>query len=256
MALNFKEMIDKAGLTDEQKKAAAELFGVDSLTKLIEEDALHQANEAFVADKTKLQANWDRANTEFLKMQERVTNYDATEKELTDARKALADATEKLKTANPNIDLDKLTKDITEVVRGEARTLEMGRGAIELDALECVSAHRDLFGQQLSVRQLVQDALAAKKPVVAYWEEKYNVPAKRTEVAAAAHNKELSDAEERGYKKRIGEEANPATRALSPSKDPFWVPKPATTEAMQPWEATEAPAEETVLLNELQAARG
>lgn len=256
MPLNFKEMVEKAGLTDEQKKVATELFGTESLTKLIEEGAMHAANEAFTGEKARLQANWDRANTEYIAMQEKVADHEATAKELAEAKKALGEASEKLKTAMPALDLDKLTKDITAVVRGEAATLEMGARTTELDALECVAAHRELFGQNLSVRQLVQDALAAKKSPTAYWEEKYQVANKRTEVQKAAHDKEIADATEAGYKKRIGEEANPATRSLAPSKDPFWVPKPATTEAMQPWDATEQPAEEKALFDELSQARG
>lgn len=257
MPMNFKELIDKAGLTPEQKAEAEKLFGVESLTKLIEEDAMHRANESFSAEKSRLQANWDRANAEYIEMQGKVTDHEATAKELADAKKALGEATEKLKTAMPALDLDKLTKDITTVVRQEAATLEMGARTTELDALECVQAHRDLFGQQLSVRQLVQDALSAKKSPTAYWEEKYGVAAKRQEVQKAAHDKEIADAQEAGYKRRISEEANPATRPLVASKDPFWVPKAADNkESMQPWEATEVPAEEATLLHELQAAKG
>jgi hypothetical protein len=255
--LNFTEMIDKAaGLTDEQKKIAREVFGIESLTTAIEEQSLHVANETFRAEKATLQANWDKANSEYLAMQDQVANGDATRVELAQAKKDLAEATEKLKTANPGVDIDKLTADITKVVMDKAGTLELGRGAIELDAIECVAAHRELFGQGISARQLVQDALAAKKPVTAYWEEHYKVADKRTELSKAAHDKEMKDADEAGYKRALAEREHPGTRPLAPSKDPFWVPKPSTTEAMQPWESEGRPAEEEALLGELMQARG
>lgn len=256
--LNFKEIIEKTpGLTDEQKKMATDLFGIESLTTLIEETSMHRANEAFAATKAEMQANWDRANTEYISMQEKVANHDATAAELTKAKADLAAATERLKTANPNIDIEKMTKDITEVVRNEARTLEMGRGAIELDALECADEHRQLFGSNLSVRQLVQDALAAKKSPKEYWEEHYKVTDKRNEVTKAAHDKEIADAVESGYKKRIAEEANPSTRPLTASRDPFWVPKETgKQDAINPWDEGAPPVEETTLMNELQASRG
>lgn len=251
--MNFTELINKAGLTPEQKAEAEKIFGIPSLTTLIEETAMHTANEAFSARKSQLEASWNTANEEYKAM---LTSTETTAAELTQAKADLAAATEKLKTANPGIDLDKLTADITKVVMEKAGVLELGRGATELDAVECVAQHRELFGQSLSARTLVQEALAAKKSPTAYWEEKYGVAQKRSDLAKAATEQHDREVEERGYKKRISEEAHPGARTLAPSKDPFWVPKPATTEGMQPWEATEVPADETALLNELQAARG
>jgi hypothetical protein len=257
MPMNWQEIIDKTpNLTDEQKKMAAEVFGIESLTRGMEESAMHTANEAFAVQKKNLQESWDQASREYVEMQEKLQNHEATASELAAAKRDLAVATEKLKTANPNIDLDKLQNDMLTKLRAENASLELGARTMELDALECVAQHRELFGQNLSVKQLVQESLAAKKSPTEYWEERYKVPEKRTEVAKAAHDKELNDAREEGYKKRVAEEAHPATRALQPSKDPFWFPKPDAKEAQNPWDETGPAPEEAKLLEELQMARG
>jgi hypothetical protein len=254
--LDWKEIVEKAGLTPEQKAQAEALFGVEGLTKLIQKSAGEIAASEYEGRRTELEASWNRANTEYLAMQDKLANHEATVGELEQAKEDLATATERLKAAAPNIDLDKLKNDIVAVVRSEAQTLEVGRGAMEIDAIECVAAHRELFGQSLSVRQLITDALAAKKPVAAYWEEKYNVPAKRDEIAKAAHDKEIQDATNAGYQRAMSEREHPGTRPLAESKSPFWVPKAdKPTEGIQPWDETAAPAEERALLTELQTAR-
>jgi hypothetical protein len=254
--LNWKEIIEKAGLTPEQKLEAEKVFGTESLTKLVEESALHAADEAFKADRETLQKNWDKANAEYIAMQDKVENSEATAKELAQAKKDLAEAGEKLKAANPNIDLEKLQNDIVTRVKSEVATVELGARGMELDALDCVEEHTHLFGNRISTSQLVKDALAAKKPVQAYWNEKYGVQAKREEIAKATHDKEIADATEAGYKKALSEREHPGMRTLAPSKDPFWVPKPDGKEATQPWDAEGAPSEEQALLQELSAARG
>ncbi len=254
--IDFKTLIESAKLTDEQKKIATEVFGIESLTRSIEESAMHTANEAFKTRKAELEGSWETANSEYLDMKAKYADHEATATELAQAKADLAAATEKLKTANPGIDIDKLTKDITAVVKHDAGMFELGRGATELDAIECVAAHRELFGQGISPRALVQEALAAKKPVTEYWEEKYKVADKRTEIAKAASETHDREVEERGYRKAMSEREHPGTRALAPSKDPFWVPKPDGKEALNPWDSEGVPAEETALLGELQAARG
>lgn len=252
MALNWKDIIAKSNMTAEEKATAEKVFGTESLTTAIEEAAMHTANAAFEADRNKMQQQWDTANAEYVRMQ---NDTSATAAELTKAKADLAEATEKLKRAG-EVDFTKVTDALRTELTDHVNKMQLGRGAYEVDAIECVAAHRELFGQTLSVRQLIEDALAAKKPVQAYWEEHYKVGEKRSEIAKAAHDREIEAAKNEGYAKRVAEEANPATRPLTESKNPFWVPKQgATNEGVNPWDATDAPPEEQALLRELTAAR-
>lgn len=56
--------------------------------------------------------------------------------------------------------------------------------------------HRKLFGDDPDMEALLEEAQAAKKPLREYWEQKYNVAAKRKEVAdaaQAARDKKIAD---------------------------------------------------------------
>ncbi len=66
---------------------------------------------------------------------------------------------------------------------------QIGKGTREAALLDAMVAdlaedHRELFGTRLPNKaQLVNEALAAGKPLTAYWEEKYGVAAKKAEIA-------------------------------------------------------------------------
>lgn len=75
--------------------------------------------------------------------------------------------------------------------------------------------HRELTGQRLDTREIVREMKARiekKDPnadPVKIWEEKFNIPAKRAEVAAAEDKKRIEAAEARGYERARTEQAVP-----------------------------------------------
>lgn len=82
----------------------------------------------------------------------------------------------------------------------------------ELSAIQ--TEHQRLFGQPLDPREIVAEirTRAAKKQDIsprAIWEEKFNVPAKRLEVAKTEHDAEIKAAEDRGYQRHASEAALP-----------------------------------------------
>lgn len=111
------------------------------------------------------------------------------------------------------------------------------------NAVDIVSEHMQLFGQSsmLNMNQLRLEAKQAKKPVREYWEKKYNVEAKRTEVAAKAETEKRE-----ALKKELRQElmvefgtSNPNLQpVLAPSQSPFVARKKAA-EGKQPWERNE-----------------
>jgi len=257
MALDIKAIIAKAGLTGEAAEAATKAFSSEALAKAVEEDAMFKANEAFQTERAKIQANWDTANAEYLAMQDKVTELEtkvgATEKEKEDAAKKLADAEKKV-TELSGFDQAKFKEEILAAAKKEAAEFTVGARGFELDALDCVDAHQQLFGQRISAKQLALDALAAKKDPQAYWEEKYKVQEKRAEIAKQASEKHDQDVSKKAVDEYIAKQSNPATRDLTDSRNPFYTPAP-DGKAVQPWDATDTPADESALMNELSKAR-
>src|SRR5580692_6918857 len=100
MAFDIAAIIAKAGLTGEAAEAAQKAFSSDSLKAAIEETAMHTANEAFKAERDKMNSNWDIANAEYVAMQAKVgeleTKIGATQAEKDAAAKKLADAEKKM----------------------------------------------------------------------------------------------------------------------------------------------------------------
>jgi len=258
MALDIKALIAKAGLTGDAAEAAQKAFSSEALTTAIEEEAMHKANAAFETDKAKMKENWETANREYMQMQEELktvrADADSTKAER-DASAAKLKEAEKKVTELSSVDLGKLKTEILAEAKQSFGEFEVGARSIELDALECVSEHQQLFGQKLSVKTLVTEALAAKKAPADYWNEKYNVSAKREEIAKAAHDKELADHGKKVLDEYIAAQSNPATRTMTDSRNPFYTPAADPTKTVQPWDMTDQPSDETALMNELSRAR-
>jgi hypothetical protein len=265
MALDIKALIAKAGLTGEAAEAATKAFSSEALTTVIEEEAAHRANEAFQADRAKMQQNWDTANAEYIAMQAEKdaaeakvialeTKFGATQAEKDAAAAKLAAAERKVADLS-SFDPNKFKTEILTEAQKAAAEFNIGARSFELDALECVADHQQLFGERLSAKQLALDALAAKKDPQAYWEEKYNVKAKREEIAKNAHEKELSDHGKKVLDEYIAKQSNPSTRDLSDSRNPFYTPAADASKITQPWDMNDTPADEQAMFNELSRAR-
>lgn len=257
MAFDIAAIIAKAGLTGEAAEAAQKAFSSDSLKAAIEETAMHTANEAFKAERDKMNSNWDIANAEYVAMQAKVgeleTKIGATQAEKDAAAKKLADAEKKVADLS-TFDPAKQREEILAEATKKFNEFNVGARSVELDALECVAEHQQLFGQRISAKQLVLDALAAQKDPSTYWQEKYGVTAKREEIAKAAHQKELDDHGKKVLDEYIAKQSDPGTRTLSDSRNPFYLPQ-ADGKESSPWDSGETPADERALFTELSKAR-
>lgn len=150
--------------------------------------------------------------------------------------------------------------DPTKFVSSEtfAQTYDKVGDAIAV-ATNIVSQHMQLFpGQFIDMEQLRVEAKAAKKPVKEFWESKYGVAAKRTELATKAEETKAEKYRQEGYQKAAQElGGNPNLRPLAPSTSPFVARKKADA-TKQPWEKSEADVARTRIDAAVQkaAARG
>jgi len=261
MAGEWNAILDKAKVSPEKRKEIeAAISGIDGLITEVEQGYMRQSDysrkqDELRAEKQRIQDNWEKANTEYLRMQgvveELQADSESTKKEKEEAAKKLAEAEEKLKTM-PQFDPAKFIS--VEDFEKKQREYAAAQTAYFGDTLEIVAEHESLFKTRISPKQLIQDAIAAKKTPSEFWEEKYNVAAKRKEISDKAEETKIAEAEKRGREKYIAEQANPATRTMSPSKDPFYIPKDGDKE-VTPWDDT-TPKFEEDLRNELVQAVG
>lgn len=256
------EILDKAGLSAEQRTAAEAAFSIEGLGKVVKDGFMRQSDYSRKQDELRkkeatLEANWQKANAEYVAMQTELAEVQAdresTVAEKAEAARKLAEAEAKLADAAKNqIDPTKFVS--VEDFDRKQREYAAGQSAYFGDILEIAAEHQQLFGTKISPKQLMKECIDAKKTPLEYWEDKYQVGAKRTEIAAAAETAKQTEWEKKGYEKRIAEEANPATREPRASENPFYVKDAA--EGKQPWDESDTPASEQKFLHELQAARG
>lgn len=254
-----QKLIDAAGLSSEDRAKALEAFNIEGLGKVVRDGVLMRADYSRKMDELRVktetvEANWKKANDEYIRMQQ---DLEATVAEKEEAARKLAEAETKLRDSaaqpvtppTPPIDPAKFLS--VEAFEAEKKRIAAGQLAMSLDVLEAADRVQAITGTRISPKKLAIDAIAAGKDPAAYAEETYGLSAKEAEAAAAARKKELDDAREEGYRRAIAEAANPATRPLDASKDPFYVPKPEGGTAVQPWDMTDRPADEVAFEAEL-----
>jgi len=242
----LSELLKDAGLADEEIVATMSAFKPEAVTA-IEGATLRQADysrnmDALVKTKKELEAAWQTANAEYVRMQ---TDFNSTKAERDEAARKLAEAETKL-AATPQLDPAKyLTK---EQLDAQMASYAAGQTAYFGDVLEIVPEHEKLFGTKLNAKTLIQEATAAGKTPNEFWTEKYNVGAKRTEIAEKEKVEYESRIRSEERQKVTAEFLNPATRPLSDSQKPFYDVGP---DAKQPWDDTTPTAAETQLVAEL-----
>jgi len=260
MDKELQEILDAAGLSAEDRAKAEAAFSIEGLAKTVKAGTMRQADYSRKQDELakrtqELNDAWEKANTEYVGVMD---DYESTQKERDEAKKRAdaaeakaAEATKKAEEAK--VDTSKLLTQ--EQLDERLQKYAAGQTAYFGDTLEIIAEHHKLFGTSVNPKEIIQQSMEAKKTPMQYWEEKYNVSAKRKELADAAEKTKNEEAEKRGYQKRVEEEANPATRDLSPSKNPFFVPKSQDGKDVQPWDSEGPTQAESELLNELQRAR-
>lgn len=261
MAGEWKKALE--AIKDPAKKAELEkaLSEVGELADELDKGYMRQADysrqtQELKTRKEQLEANWEKANQEYVAMQQEVKDLaadkTATQAEKLAAEQKLKDAEEKLAKAG-SVDTSKFMS--KEDFDAERRKFAAGQTAYFGDVLEIADEHQELFGKRIKTKEFMQEAIASGKPPRAFWEEKYGVQAKRDEIAKAASEKLVSEAEKRGYDKRLAEEANPNLRSPDASKNPFFEGT-QDGKSLQPWDVPEASDAEKNFVKELQEARG
>lgn len=260
MDAELAKILDAAGLTGDARAEAEKAFNNEALGKVLKDGTLMRSDysrkmDELAATRRTLEANWDKANKEYIEMQ---GDLDATRAEQATAAAKLKEAEDKLAAAAavPKADPIDTSKFLTlEQIAERERRFAAGQTAFFADSLEAIDRIKELTGTKVTARTLVQEAMAAGKTPLEYAEEKYSLSAKESELTSAARTKEIEDARNEGYNKGLSEGANPATRPLTASRDPFYVPKDGGTEPMHPWDMTGPAPDETALLAELEKAR-
>jgi hypothetical protein len=215
-------------------------------------DAAKAAREAWEAEKALAEETLNKAQDNYNSLYADWTSTAAEKKLAKEALEASQKELNELK-AKANIDPEKfLTVDQYNAKMAE---VESGRIAYTTEALDLVEDIASLTKTRIKPGTFIREALASGKPPEQYAEEKYQLSAKREEQAKAEreeHEKRIRDDER---EKVVAQYANPATRPMEPSKEPFYVPSADKTAAKQPWELTETPADEVAMLSELTKAR-
>jgi len=259
----YTEYLKSQGATDEDIKTltagpagkAAEAAFDKALADAAEADRLRGIAEADLQKFNKWYT--DEANPAYVKMQnELVTERAARAKSdalikaaqeqglIQVAENQAADAARAAAAANSGSGANAI--DTSKFVTADSLAAQMRPIAEQvgenLAALQdMVLEHSALFpGQRLNVRELRKAAVAAGKPVVEFWEAKYNVPAARDAAAKAereAYEKKLRDEGAAAAREEFASKfGNPDTRPLMPSSHAL-APRPATGRDKQPWEA-------------------
>ncbi len=125
--------------------------------------------------------------------------------------------------SNPNFDASKFVS--TETFQ---QTASQFGNAIAM-AQDIADDHKELFGTRLpggvsKLREDYQKAVQTRRfggSLREFYEDTYKVAAKRDEISAAARTKEIADAIAAEKTKWVSEQANPMTRTLGSSRNPF-----------------------------------
>ena len=247
MAGELEKLLRDAGIPQEQIDATVKAFDPAAITALekgvMRQSDYSRAQDRLKAEREDLQAKWNTANTEYQRM---VNDYESTAQERDEARKKLEEAEKKLK-ETPQIDPAKFLT--PEQLNAKLQEVVTGSTAYFGDVFEIVDEHRNLYGNAVSARELMQKAAEAKKTPREYWEETYKVQEKRDEVAKKKQEERDEAIRKEGYEKAVTELSKPpSAREFDSSKSPFYTPK---EETKSPWDDAGPTEAETNLLKEL-----
>lgn len=257
---NLKAALSKIQDADKRAKLEAALSEVDEITTELEAGYLRQQDytrktQELSTRRQTLETEWNAANTEYQRMlkenEDMQASLTSTQQEKNAAAEKLAAAEKKLQ-ETPAIDPSKYIT--PEQHKADMQKLAGGFNAYTGQVLKVMNRHRKLYGEELDPEELMKGAATAGKAPSEYWAETYKVAEKEKEIADAAKAKELSEAEQKGYQKRLSEEANPSTRTLKPSEIPFYTPE--DDKQPSPWDNSTMTPTDTKFIEELQRTYG
>jgi hypothetical protein len=249
---DFKKLLVDAGLSAEEIAETEKAFNPKAI-EAVEKGVMRQADysrkqDELAAERRELEAKWERANAEYQRM---FTESESTQAERDEAKAKLQEAERKL-SSQPQIDPSKFMT--PEQYLEKQREYAQGQTAYFGDILEIADEHRELFGKRISPMELIQKAQEAKKVPRQFWEETYQVTAKRDELAKSREEEKANAIRKEEREKVIAEfSRNPESRPLSSSKSPFYTPE---GEGKSPWDDQGPSEAEQKFLGELLQSRG
>lgn len=248
----LEKLLDDAGIIGEDRDKAVSAFSVESLGKVLKDGVLRQSDysrnmDALKKQKDTLETNWKTANDEYVRMQ---NDLAATQAEKATAATKLKETEDKLAAAT-QIDPTKVVTPAQ--LASEMAKIAAGQTAYFGDVLEIADEHRELFGSRLNSKKLIQDAMAANKTPMDYWNETYNVLTKREEVAKAKDDERIASIKAEARKEALAEYNDPNRRPLRDSDRPFYESRDGDN-VKSPWDDIGPTTEETNLVHALQEA--
>ena len=166
-----------------------------------------------------------------------VAYTDAVEAERDAAQRALTTKLEN-PTVTPNaaapvvVGAAPMTKEeIATMLDQRARELAAGAQGYYGEIFEIQHEHQALFGKSINGKELMKEATLAKQTPEEYWKAKYNPEARRADLAKQTDDARITKIREEERAKVMSELANPATKPLSDSQNPFYDPKGTAAES-------------------------
>lgn len=122
-------------------------------------------------------------------------------------------------------------EEIATMLDQRARELAAGAQGYYGEIFEIQHEHQALFGKSINGKELMKEATLAKQTPEEYWKAKYNPEARRAELAKQTDDARITKIREEERAKVMSELANPATKPLSDSQNPFYDPKGTAAES-------------------------
>lgn len=251
----IEQLLKDAGLSDDEIKSTVSAFDPKALEALNKGtmrqsdysrsmDELRTQKQGLESERKELLERWNKANDEYQSM---LTDWQSSQAERDEAKKKLAEAEEKLKTAS--VDPSKLMEEVQKQITGKLGEFAAGSTAYMGDILEIADEHRELFGKRISPSELMQKAAEAKKTPMDYWRETYKVDDRRKELADKADMERLEAVRKEAYDKALQDFNKPPGAGESKdSPTPFYESK---KEGSSPWDDVGPSEAENQLLAEI-----
>lgn len=246
MAKTLEQLLEASGLTAEEMDAVKPMLSNAKFRQSLEGELrqIDTLNETIEADK-----KWYN--------EQAVPAVKNAQKDAADARAAQAAAEARLKQAQkyglehvageeekPNVEVKPAAGAAVDTSKFVSQDQLLEMAGKETDGMALLAdlsdSHHELFGNRLNRRELINKWKANGRgtSLEQFWEQTYNVPAKRKEMSDAAAAKHDADIRADERRKVMSEGGNPMTRPAVNSLNPFTKARDANTK--QPWEMTDA----------------
>ena len=264
MAGEWKELLKDANLDPAQRtqleKAIADIdvLAGSVLDNGVKRQADYSRHMNELAEKSK---TYDANAAAVAEQYNQLVNYvDAVEAERDAAQRALAEKGTPVtnpnptpvvgaapgSTPNPVIPAGLTREEAAQLFKEQAQQLAAGAQGYYGEIFEIQHQHQQLFGKPINGKELMKAATLAKQTPEEYWKTTYNPDAKREEIAKKADDDRITKIREEERQKVLSELANPATRPMKESENPFYTPAGSDQNA-DPFGDVETPGDRAML---------